>query len=231
VGGGPATEAKGTSDDENKFSLYSDKDGVKISVGKMVSSTIVVVMGSCEVPAGADEFLNFIMHQNSDDYNAFMHEADAMYVDGRILSRYEGRGCESDATRINVPGPSRTVIPTRCDYWSVFRLPWPLWWRDFTYREVTNKAFLSSSGAWRISAGPEDIAAPGETSYVYIASTSFERESTPELEASHKFVRGNNAVAGYVLATLPDSTVDAPKSRLYYLALVDAKGSLPGLWA
>jgi hypothetical protein len=229
VGTGAADEAaSATGGDASRFTSYSDKDGLQISLGSSPASNIVIVKGSCEVPASVRELSRFLTGHGNVEYNAVMHEADVMYIDGRVLARYEGRGSAHDATGINVPAALAFALPTRCDYWSVFRLPWPLWSRDFTYREVVNVAYLGPSGSWRIATGPDDTPAPGETTYAFVASGSFQRESCPELEASHKFVRGNLALGGYVSTEKPGSTVESPKSQLSYVVLADAKGSLPG---
>lgn len=227
--GGTSADAAG-SGAGGTFNPYSNKDGLEIRTGSLLGHTIIIVKGSCEVPASLRELCSFITGQGDLEYNKMMHEADAMYIDGRVLARYEGRGHSLDATGLNVPADAMTRLPTRCEYWSGFRLPWPLWSRDFLYREVTNRAFWNATTeSWRIATGEEDVAGPGEREYGFTQSSSLEREDCPDLEESLKFVRAYLALGGYAFTPTPDSTVDAPKCQLTYVVLADGKGSLPGV--
>jgi len=223
-----AAAAGGAGGAVETFKLHSSKDGLTTSLGTTATSTMIVVKGEVAVPAALDELSNFVMGSTTEVYNTMMHEADAMFVDGRVLHRYEGRGYEFDNTGINVPARLGVGFPTRARYWSGFKLPWPLWSRDFLYQELASYAYLTpDTGAWRVGLEPGTTAGPGERVYAFTVSTAFVSDDCPDLEADLKYVRAQLGLAGYVWWPADSSTAEAPVTNLAYVVLADAKGSLP----
>lgn len=225
------TLADAGSAEASKFKVSSSKDGLTISVGSSPVSSILIVKASVDVPATPVELLNFISGGSDREYNAMMHEADVMYVDGRILGSYipGGRGYAFDETGINIPGRLAVALPHFQEYWSGFNLPWPLWARDVLYREVVTRAFRRGDGSVRLMEGAADSAGPGETEFFMTISSSFSREDLPELEATLKYVRMYLGLATYAFCESPASTPENPLCTLTYIVLADAKGSLPGM--
>lgn len=216
--------------DATTFKLHSNKDGLEIRVGATPTTTLVIVKGECIVPASVYELREFISGHSTLEFNTMMHESDVMFMDGRVMRRYEGRGSEFDATGINIPARLASVLPCRHDVWSVFRLPFPLWARDFVFMEAIHRVFVDAAGAWRLAAAGTEPG-PSEREFVLTISNSCVREDCGDLEKSNSFVRGLVALAGYVVTAAPDSTAAAPKSILTYVNLADAKGSIPGTMA
>ena len=227
-GGAAASDSK--MGDAPTFKPYSNKDGLEISTGTMASSAIMLIKGECVVEASSRELFNFIVGGTSVEYNTMMHEADAMFIDGRLMTRYEGRGYTYDATGINIPAANAAVLPCCNAMWAAVKLPWPLWSRDFLYCEMSSHAVVRSGGAVD---HVDDVAAAavgaGDKLYGFTVTGPFTREDCPELEKDLQYVRGVVKLAGYIHTPAPGSTVDKPRSTLTYIVLADAKGSLPGV--
>lgn len=166
------------------------------------------------VPIAADLFMYAALAPENKDYQRIFTMLDPMFRDGKVVhvipknwSRYGGK--EQVAENVNLPLYSVK--------WAAYALPFPLWWRDFVFCELT---------CWT----PEG--------YGVSLAMSFPRmtERVPSLEESHRLIRGTIGMSGYIWRNVPGS--DPMKadgeghmmSEITYLLQVDPKGILPA-WA
>jgi len=139
---------------------------------------------------------------------------DPMFRDGKVIhripkdwTRYGGK--EAVAENVNLPLYSVK--------WAAYALPFPLWWRDFVFCELT---------CWT----PDGYGVSLAMSLPTIA------EKIPSLEDSHKLVRGSIGMSGYIWRNLPGSDPHKPTgeghmmTEITYLLQVEPKGILPA-WA
>jgi START domain len=137
-----------------------------------------------------------------------------MFRDGHVIhripkdwTRYGGK----DEVAENVNLPLYSVK------WAAYALPFPLWWRDFIFCELT---------CWT----PEGYGVSLAMSMPRIT------EKIPSLEESHKLVRGSIGMSGYLWRNVPGSDPNKPTgeghmmTEITYLLQVEPKGVLPP-WA
>jgi len=173
-----------------------------------------LVRAQTRVPIAADLFMYAALAPDNESFQRIFTMLDPMFRDGHVIhripkdwTRYGGK----DETAENVNLPLYSVK------WAAYALPFPLWWRDFVFCELT---------CWT----PEGYGVSLAMSLPRIT------EKVPSLEDSHKLVRGSIGMSGYVWRNVPGSDPHKPTgeghmmTEITYLLQVEPKGVLPP-WA
>lgn len=193
------------------LSLMQEKDGVSIHASKAEGQGINLVRAQTKVNIASDLFMMAALAGDNSEFTRIFTMLDPMFRDGQVVQRIPATwtkygGKPAKAENINLPLYSIK--------WAAYALPFPLWWRDFVFCELT---------CWT------------EQGYGVSLAMSFPlaEAKVPNLEASHKLVRGSIGMSGYLWRNVAGTDPTAPdsmQSEITYLLQVDPKGVLPA-WA
>jgi hypothetical protein len=193
--------------------LLQESQGVTIHVLQKEGG-INIVRARTVVPIAADLFMYAALAPDNESFQRIFTMLDPMFRDGHVVhkipkdwTRYGGK--EEVAENVNLPLYSVK--------WAAYALPFPLWWRDFVFCELT---------CWT----PDGYGVSLAMSHPQIS------EKIPSMESSHNLVRGSIGMSGYVWRNLPGTDPHKPMgegsmmTEIIYLLQVDPKGILPP-WA
>lgn len=193
--------------------LLSESGGVTIH-SLINEGSINLVHARTLVPIAADLFMYAALAPEDESFQRIFTMLDPMFRDGHVIhripknwTRYGGK----DEVAENVNLPLYSVK------WAAYALPFPLWWRDFVFCELT---------CWT----PEGYGVSLAMTLPKIAG------KIPSLEESHRLVRGSMGMSGYVWRNVPGTDPNKPTgeghmmTEITYLLQVDPKGVLPP-WA
>jgi hypothetical protein len=191
-----------------------EASGVTIHTKSTPGSNVKLVRAKTQVNIAADLFMYAALAPDNQGFKRIFSMLDPMFRDGQVIykipkdwTRYGGK--TEVAENVNLPFYSVK--------WATYALPFPLWWRDFVFCELTT---------W----------APGGVGVSLAMSMPRITEKVPSLEGSHHLVRGELLMSGYVWKNVEGSNPQQPEgpghmqSEITYLLQVEPKGDLPA-WA
>lgn len=195
--------------------LLRESHGVTIHSKKLDTSDVKLVRARTQVPIAADLFMYAALAPESSDFQRIFQMLDPMFRDGKVLhkipktwTRYKP-GAPETAENVNLPLYSIK--------WAAFALPFPLWYRDFVWAELT---------CW----------APDGSGVSMAMSIPKITAKVPSLEDSHKMVRGNIGMSGYIWKNIPGRDPNKPEGEnhmmceITYLLQIEVGGNVPP-WA
>jgi len=193
--------------------LVKESSGVTVHSKSTPGSNVKLIRARTQVNIAADLFMYAALAPDNEGFKRIFTMLDPMFRDGQVIykipkdwSRYGGK--TEVAENVNLPFYSVK--------WATYALPFPLWWRDFVFCELTT--WVGDVGVSLAMSLPQITA------------------KVPSLEGSHHLVRGSLLMSGYLWKNVPGSDPNKPmgeghmKSEITYFLQAEPKGELPA-WA
>jgi len=206
-----------TSPESNGLTKSLESGGCEVYLGDKLDSEnekVQLILSKIKVPISAEFIMNACLTADRKSYVKLFSMIDQMFADGYVLGtipsnfdKYGGAGAR----------PDRLKLPLYTLKWGCWKIPFPLYDRDFVFCECTTRM--------------ED----GTGASLCMTIPKFSNRIR-NLEESHKIIRGHMGMSGFVFKDTAGTDPYKPagtnsmSTDITYMVQINVKGSLPR-WA